>query len=244
MQQTWKQLNQPEAAPPWGLITAIVAVVIAFVFLTLVGGTIGLTLLADTPSALPAGWLAGSLLTLAFVLITRRTPEDRRALFQPGKGMPLLIAFGIGFGIAVTLDLIAAIFVQQVIRAPELATLTSGLALWGIGGVFMIIVQPLNEELIFRGMLYPALRAAQGWVVAVVVSSAFYGLFHQLIYSSPLYAGTLGLWYTLIEPLLAGLVFGLIRAASKSTWAAVAAHVGFGVFAFLKSLFISGALVQ
>lgn len=239
----WR-LRTPEAAPPWGIFVALFVLVMAFAFMTVVGSTIGVILLgAANPAAPLFSWMVGGMLLLVLVAFTLRTPEQLEALCLNEARLPVLIAFGVGLGTAVTLDLIAIPFTGAVLRPPELATFgtAAGAFAWLLAAVFMLIVQPFAEELVFRGVLYPALRAAQSVWAALIVTSLFYGIFHLIVYPPP--AGdAAGLWYGLTEPLLVGLVLTVIRAGSRSTRAAVAAHVGVGVFALLKTTLIVGGM--
>ncbi len=242
MQQLARQLQTPEPAPPWGLLAGLGAMVAAFLMIAIVGGVVAFGFFeAGAAGALVTGWAVGGALTIMFVLVTRSTPEDRAALRLDAAGLPPLIAFGIGLGGAVTLDLIAIPIAGEVLRPPELIAFSQqpGLTAWVFGALFMLAVQPAAEELVFRGVLFPALRAAQGLTAALAVSSLFYGIFHQLAYPHPAPdAG--GVWYGLIEPTLLGVLLGLVRAASGSTRAAIAAHVGVGAFALLKTALIFG----
>ena len=49
---------------------------------------------------------------------------------------------------------------------------------WGYLAVFAVLVAPLLEEIAFRGLLYPAIRARYGPIVALVSTSALFGLAH------------------------------------------------------------------
>jgi MFS-type transporter involved in bile tolerance (Atg22 family) len=58
-----------------------------------------------------------------------------------------------------------------------------------------------------------------------------YGLFHAFVYTS-----TNNTWHLFIAPFLIGLFMSAVRAYTRSTRAAIVAHVGFGLFALLKLL--------
>ncbi|MEO0563962.1 MAG: CPBP family intramembrane glutamic endopeptidase, partial [Chloroflexota bacterium] len=152
--------------------------------------------------------------------------------------------FGIGLGTVITLDLVAIVITGRVIEPPELSALTSGAAawLWVLLAVHIVVLQPVAEELVFRGVLFPALAAAQNVWLSIFVSGALYGFFHQLLYTYPAQDVAFGWWYTLAEPLIAGVVFSFLRAGTGSTGAAIAAHVGVGVFGLLKTMLIVGVL--
>lgn len=57
---------------------------------------------------------------------------------------------------------------------------------WIWYAAFAVLVAPLVEETVFRGLLYPALRRRLGVRGAVVLSSALFGLVHGLSHMAPL----------------------------------------------------------
>jgi hypothetical protein len=72
-----------------------------------------------------------------------------------------------------------------------------------------------------------------------VFTSVFYAVFHLLAYAPP--GGSSGalLWYTLILPFLESLFITVVRANTRSTRAAIAAHAGLGLFALLRAFVIA-----
>ena len=190
----------------------------------------------DPNRSIATGWVIGGGLTIAYVLLGLRGRDGLR-LDAP---YPALIAFGIGFGVAISLDLVAIIVTGRVIEPPELAPIVTqgGALLWLLLGVFVVVIQPIAEELIFRGTLQPALQAAQNVWVSIIITSVLFGLFHRLLYLYPASDVPFSWWYTLAEPLAFGVVLGVARAATGSTRAAIVVHVGWGVFALLKTLLI------
>ena len=50
---------------------------------------------------------------------------------------------------------------------------------WIIGmGLFAIVLAPIVEELVFRGLLLPVLVRRIGWVAAVILSSLLFAFLH------------------------------------------------------------------
>jgi len=88
----------------------------------------------------------------------------------------------------------------------------------GIMSVIAITLAPLMEELFFRGFLFPVLARRLGTVVAIVLTSALFGLLHgaQLGYS----------WAVLII-FLVGVVLTTVRAVTKSVASSFLVHVGY-----------------
>lgn len=229
-----------EPAPPWGVGFALLAIVLAFIAVV-AGVAVAEAWVGGTPAALHIGWTLAALAVAAFVYQSRRAPADRTALrlHAPRMALPLLIALNLG--LAMLLDLISLALTGRFVPLPELLPLVPGDTLtWIFAAIFMVAAQPLAEELVFRGIAQPALRAALGAWPGLLAAAVAYGAFHMLAYT-PSYAdadqNTL-LWFGLLLPALDGVVFGLNRAASGSTRAAIIAHAAFGLFALLKVAFI------
>lgn len=244
------RINTPDPAPPWNLTTVVITLAVAFI-LPIIGTLVGAAWfpndadpLALTPLAQLVGWLIGALLTALFVIQTRRQSADRAALQMVASSAPLpLIAF-IAFGLAVAVDLVGLIVTGVSVRAPELASFgafTPNFLTWGVAIVFMLAIQPVADGLVFRGVAFPALRAAAGGAFGWFISGVLYGVFHYFVYP-PAYAqgGITPFWYGMIAPILEGLIYGTVRAATGSTRAAMVAHMAFGLFALAKLLIMSG----
>ncbi len=80
--------------------------------------------------------------------------------------------------------------------------------------VSFVVVAPLSEELLFRGVLLRGLRVTHGRATALAASSALFALAH------------LGAWSALAYALLAGLVLGAVALRTGSTVATIALHAG------------------
>ncbi len=75
----------------------------------------------------------------------------------------------------------------------------------------LALVPALAEELLFRGVLFAAVRPRLGATGAVVVTAIAFGLYH-------------GSTYRFAPAALGGLLLGVARAASGSLWPALAFH--------------------
>ncbi len=84
------------------------------------------------------------------------------------------LATGLAFGFG-SLALIALIAILAGVRVPNLHDSLAKEVLKAGGAA--IVVAAL-EELLFRGVLFGALRKTHGWILALIVSSAFYALVH------------------------------------------------------------------
>jgi len=93
----------------------------------------------------------------------------------------------------------------QLIKTPEW--------LYGIIGLFlMVVLAPVVEELVFRGLVYRMLREQWGVAVSIVVSALFFSLLHHGLIISPQFAG--------------GIIFALAYEWSRSLWVSIALHMG------------------
>lgn len=99
-----------------------------------------------------------------------------------------------------------------------------------IGVLVMIVARPIVEEIIFRGILYPALRKQMQPFLAIFLSALAFAGLHVLLDSD--------VWWGFVYALVLGLTAGLARAATQSTRSAVMTHVMFGVFMMLRAVIL------
>ncbi len=241
----FKRINAPEEDPPWGYLTGLGAVIAMFIAVAFVGSIVALTLLPNNfATAQFVGWSLGMLLTIGAVRVLVRGGWHGLRLAESSR-MPNFVAFALGIGFAITVDLIVIFSAASVFSVPELSALplNRSVLLWALATVFIMLLQPIAEELVFRGVLYPALRAQVSATAAIFISALFYGVVHRILYYSPTgaTAGAVGIWVSLGEPVLVGVLLGGVRAYSGSTRAAIFTHAGFGLFALLKAVFILNA---
>jgi len=87
-----------------------------------------------------------------------------------------------------------------------------------IMSVIAVTLAPFMEELFFRGFLYPVLARRMGTLLAILLTSAMFGLLHgaQLGYS----------WAVLII-FLVGVALTTVRAVTKSVASSFLVHVGY-----------------
>lgn len=240
------RIAAPEPEPAWTL-AAVIMTFVGGLLAFIAGSFVTLSWLPDQPYAQIAGWMLGGLITIIFVIQTRTRRPDRgdadpdplRLRRTEGAALPFLLFLSLGF--AILIDLIGAAVGGGFVRSPELLglDLRGGGALTLIAALlFMVVVQPIAEELIFRGVAFPALRAAFGIGMTVFFSAGLHGLFHLVVYP-PNYTNLPipnQLWFGLAIPFLDAVVITLVRAHQRSTRAAIVAHMGFGLFAVLKVL--------
>ena len=125
--------------------------------------------------------LVGILLALnfgvfAYLFAVRRVTRPRgRARLRVGQG--LLVAWAalpLIYGLFVLLGELRGVDEQQ----ETITYMIKGRTGWEYLAVFTVLVAPLLEEIAFRGLLYPALRARIGPMAALVATSLLFGLVH------------------------------------------------------------------
>ena len=234
------RLTHLDPEPPWSIMAALG--VMAAMFITLVAGvTLAQVALADTSTSLVtiAGWSVGLTFTAVLVLnLRRRTAEEADALRIDSANAPLLALALVGLGAAGTLDLLSWVVMGEKTGAgSELIALSEsvpGAAGWAMALIFMVGIQPVAEEVVFRGMLFPSLRVSLGAWTGLILCGGFYATFHVLAYVPEGVSQPVFIWYGVTLPFLDGLILGGVRAYTGSTRAAMVAHGAFGLFAIFK----------
>lgn len=232
-----KRISELEPAPPWSLFAAINTVLMAIIAV-IAASLLVLSLLNNQEYGTLAAWILAGGLTAVFVRTTRRAPEHWQALRLGPTRSRLLIVFLFSLGMAITIDLAGLAISDEFLPPVELQPFIRepiGIVTWVLLLVFMLVVQPVAEEMVFRGVFYPSSRHVLGAWGGLLASAGVYALFHFFAYSSPVSS----FWHALLAPFLAGLVISIARANSGSTRAAIAAHVGFNIFAVLQLLLLT-----
>jgi membrane protease YdiL (CAAX protease family) len=249
-----RRIGTLDPAPPWGIATAIGFLIASFALViictTITGLVFGQTVLATV-----GGWsMAMVLLALLVTVARNRTPEDGAALGLVGDVSRLVLTVLLGIGIAITLDLIS-LLVTGGVASPVAELLvffggtpgtaittpfTADVAAWVVAILFLVIFQPVGEELVFRGVIYPALRQGLGAWMGFLITALFSGVFHLLAYTTQPQSTLPFFWYAFLLPLLDALFLGTVRANTGSTRSAIAAHVGLGLFAVMRALLLAG----
>jgi membrane protease YdiL (CAAX protease family) len=247
-----QKLSVPEEAdPPWSILIAIVIVFVLLVNLTLVGSAMSSVLLGledngiPTPFMLLLGWTIGHALTIVYVVINRRSSQESWAALKLNKGLlPLPFVLMVGVAIALTVDLVINLASGQFLPIPEIFGFQSeGVAGVLIAGLFLILIQPIAESLVFQGVLLPKLRIIMGaWGGVVITTVVFTFLHYAIFYLSyqPNYPESALLWYGIAYPLLTGLMFCLIKVYTDSTRAVIMARIGAGAIFLLTALVLVG----
>ncbi|MEE9298275.1 MAG: CPBP family intramembrane glutamic endopeptidase [Acidimicrobiia bacterium] len=169
----------------------------------------------------------------AVTLLARRRKDWRKAFaarIEPGDAVGLLIGAGLQIGLAaIAYLLIVEVFdvvlpTQEVVAAAAEAIDGGERALVVMA---LVILAPVSEELVFRGILLGALRRTRGDRTAVIVSAVTFSLLHLLDPNALLAAPFL---------FVVGIVAGRQVIATGRLGRAVAIHAGFNLITVLALL--------
>ncbi|HVP00522.1 MAG TPA: CPBP family intramembrane glutamic endopeptidase [Bryobacteraceae bacterium] len=94
--------------------------------------------------------------------------------------------------------------------------------------LFLTVIGPVFEELIFRGFLFPLLARSMGPWAGILISAIAFALVHGAQYHWS--------WQHLAVVGTAGAVFGFVRYKSGSTAAATLVHTGYNATLFVAFL--------
>jgi len=111
---------------------------------------------------------------------------------------------------------------------PELPTARTA-PLGGTDLIATLLLAPLFEELLYRGLVLDSVLRLGGAGCALVVSSLLFSLPHGVGLDA-----TLGTW-RILGIFCAGIVLGLLQLAHRRLWASVGTHAGFNLTALLDA---------
>ena len=239
------KLSRSEPAePPWSLIGALLTAPVMLVCLTLIGPALASTLSGSidlTPATLMLSWAFGFALTIAFVIVSRRSSDESwRALALRRGELPLPMALFLGVALALALDLAVSLASGAFLPLP---------VIWGIqasdlsgallAALIAAVLQPLAETLVFQGVLLPRLRWQFGAWRGLILTALIYTALHQLVFMAA-YSHYHPLWHGVILPLGLAVVFSLLKVYMCSTGAVLLGRMGAGLVFLLTALAIYG----
>ena len=227
------QLFSVVPSKAWLLLTAGPALFL----LGIVGVSIFLSLREVPEAQIPARvtalvphLLLGVLVCLA-VLMTRFAPQVKAAWLLPdfskafsditvGLLAGTLLAIAYIYWLAPLLETLQRTFGDFVPPGSVLPTVSSSIGLFFIANV---LLAPLVEETLYRGIAIPLLTTHLGTLWAVVLTCVFFGLLH--------WAG--GFWYMLLTGIVAGGAFAGLFCWRGSVLAPFAAHLALNFIEFI-----------
>jgi len=154
-----------------------------------------------------------------YALVNNLTPGkivERLRLQRQGLGQALLwgfVAAVAALALSVALDVIIMRFG---IDTTKLSNIPQLLQIFPLPGLLVLItVQPIAEEIFFRGFLLEKISWFAGPAVAVVSSAILFGVAHL----------SYGVLYTAVMAAGLGLVFGIVVVRTKSLYSSIFAHI-------------------
>lgn len=97
---------------------------------------------------------------------------------------------------------------------------------------FGVLVAPLVEETVFRGVLYPVIARRIGIAGSVIVTGLLFGAVHAL----QLWGG----WGQIALIVIVGILLTWVRANRRTVWASYLLHLSYNSTLFLGALYATG----
>lgn len=177
--------------------------------------------LSSSDALMFQSWLYILLLSVLYLLAVKR---HRQPMWKslgwfaafPGAWWCILL----GPVLAITISAVGA-----ALRAPLIPTpaeqLLEGKTSIIVVGIFVTLLGPAFEELLFRGFLQSLLRRFMRPAIAIALTALPFALLHG--------AGYQWSWQHLLLIFVAGCVFGLVRQRTGSTAASALTHMGYNL---------------
>ena len=183
------------------------------------------------PPALAVSYLAGWL--AVYWLVVKRHRRPFRQALGLGTYSPARLLFPFCGGMALQLATVILVALHPPADDHQFAFdifLHSGAAPLILFFVIAVVLAPLMEEVMFRGVLLPALRLRFGFPVAALAVTTLFTAMHAF--------QTGAYWPALLGIGVCGWLLAWMRERTGRLWHSVAFHVGFNFMAFLPIIFL------
>lgn len=173
------------------------------------------------PSVIVSGFLTVGLFWLIFVCRKKKIAREVGMRKMNPVAVVPLVFMGLSFNILTSLVL--ALVPQEAI---ESYSESSSLIFTGSTAsvvIATVIMAPVVEEIVFRGLIYTRLKKGMPDIVAVILSSAMFGLAH-------------GQWLWMLYTAVFGMVLVWVFERTKSLFASMLLHFGYNLCSILLSL--------
>ena len=234
----------PPRFPPWRIRDGLA--VVAIFALAQVGVSLGLGVTIQTmfpatklldrlwiglPVTLAASHLV-AWLAIYYLVARRHAMVFFRALrMERYPGRPVARSFFGGMATQLGVVVLAVVFPPpEDFRAPLEEFFRAGAMAVATLFVIAVILAPLLEEAIFRGLLFPALRSRYGFTASALTVTVLFAALHA--------TQTGSYWPALAGIALCGYFLAFLRERSGSLWPSVAFHAGFNFTAFIPVLIL------
>lgn len=173
-----------------------------------------------------------SIAVLWFVLARRRIPEfhDERERWPVARTYSVAVLYALAWMPRVAILSIPLLFAARQLGVGEVSPMLESLLgptadLWTAALVFVsaVVLAPIAEEVLFRGLLLPHLGRSLASFTAIYVGALLFGMLH------------VSHGVMLIGPLVLGALLGWARLRSRGLLAPILLHVTFNAFATISS---------
>ena len=245
------RINAPEAVPvpwTWRLAAVLIPVYVVVFFAALLFTTTSADRSFESPEPEVLAWSSLMSLILMLFLTYQYTSTAFFHAQEDGKvsdsmtvwqalhlgdsvNTPLPIVMLLAFAAAIVTDLVRRLVgvSEASLPMPLYRVDQDNTAIFGAAVLVMVVLRPLVEELIFRGILYPALLKIRPPLDSIGISALLFAVMHYIIYPE-------FVWWGFVLPLIIGICAGMGRAATQSTLAAIGIHAMFGLFLVLRAI--------
>jgi len=103
---------------------------------------------------------------------------------------------------------------QDLSNIPDLQRLFSWPSMF-----FLVAIQPIGEEIFFRGFLFEKIENFAGGTTAVFITAFLFGIAHM----------SYGKIFPVLMPMLMGIIFGYIVLKTKNLYSSLFAHIVFNI---------------
>lgn len=185
--------------------------VIAVCAAVLVPSTMVAALIADGVAAVMTG-----------LIIARTSLVDRRHRGGPASSPARVAALAGVVGLTVVTGQTAALMAYRLVgsRGWQEHVAAQSQAPWALTLVFTLLVAPVAEELMLRGLMFPLLRREVSLTTSVVLTTLVFAVLHGNLVQG-----------LAVVPL--GVVLALMREMTGRLWPEILAHVGFNLAALV-----------
>jgi len=144
------------------------------------------------------------------------------------EGIDAAFLWGIISGIVmIAVSIIISYILVMTKQNPE-GNVEQILKYFSIPSAFIIItIQPISEEIFFRGFLLEKIDSVAGGIIAIFATAILFGLAHMG------YGG----YYPVVFPILLGLILGTVVIKTKNLCSSIIAHIIFNFTVFMIAIF-------
>lgn len=241
------QVTQDEDGRPfatWSWWEALLAILVGFGLGTIAAVPVFLVLGVTTTAGGASGVseLAQGLVVDAVLMVTliawlrRRHPRWKEIIGFPTLArFPTEVVIGglMGIGVRIVAGIVSAIVVYLLgsatgadVSIPEQVTSDLKPAAFVLFAIYAVLVAPITEEFVFRGLLYRSIRDRRGVATGAIISAFLFGLVHFVPGGN--WQGVLALQLTMV---ITGVGLALIYERRKNLVADIAGHAAFNLIA-------------